>query len=205
MEKRPELAMKMARVIHSWAVVEVELATALCEAMKAAAEPFAAAFQALNSTAAQASVADAAIRVTVPTNMLPAFDAIMSLFRSGKRVRDRFAHGIWGWSDRLPDALLYVNPKLIVMRESMFVQNARMSEDGQTRLSDCGGKHVITSDHVFVYDATDFDKAFNQNDRLATLFHNFSRCLWPEIAADGAALRQLLKEPEIAEWIARQK
>jgi hypothetical protein len=205
MSKRPELAAKLAAVIASWSEVEVRMATAMCEAMQASAEPFAAAFQALNSTAAQASVADAAIRVAVDPSLLPAFDAIMSLFRSAKKIRDRIAHGTWGYCDALPDALLWIDPKLIVMRESMFVQNSRMSPDGLTRLSDCGGKHVIGHDEVMVYTASDFDGAFERNKRIAFFFIQFGWCVWPESGADGSKLRQLQSEPEIADIMARRK
>ena len=205
MAKRPQLAVKYSLVISSWALVEVEMATALCEAMKASAEPFAAAYQALNSTAAQASVAEAAIKTVIGDDLIPAFDALMTLFRSNKKVRDRLAHGCWGWSEKLPDSLLWIDPKRLVMRESMFVQNSKLSPDGKTRLSDAGGKHVITSEHVLVYDAKDFDDAFQRNKRLAFLFTRFSWCVWPEMAKNPSTLRDLLDEPEIAEALARMK
>lgn len=205
MAKRPDLAIKFASVISSWASVEIELASALCEAMNASAEPFAAAFQALNSTAAQASVAEAAIKTVIDDDLIPIFDVLMGMFGSAKKVRDRLAHGTWGWCDKLPDALLWIDPKRLVMRESMFVKNGRMSEDGKTRISDCGGKHVITSEHVMIYEARDFDDAFERNKGLALLFIRFSWCIRPEAPRDASALRQLLQEPEIAEALTRRE
>lgn len=197
MGMRPDRAVELSTVISTWAGVEVQLAGALCEAMQANAEPFAAAFQVLNSTAAQASIAEAAIKTVISDDLTGPFDTIMRLFWSAKKLRDQMAHGVWGWTDKLPDALLWVNPKRLVMREAMFSMNSRLTEHGY-RIADAGGKHIVTADHVMIYESRDFDDAIARNKRLSSLLTQFGWCVWPDTAKDPQTLRTLLQQPEIA-------
>lgn len=55
--KRPQLAELVGRVVAEWSEVELQLAQLMCEAMEASAAPFAVAFEALGSSAAQVNVA----------------------------------------------------------------------------------------------------------------------------------------------------
>lgn len=206
MTKRPELAVKYARCLASWSTVEVELATMMCEAMKAAAGPFAAAYHALNSTAAQASVADAAIRETVEAKLLPIFDAIMSQFRSAKKDRDKLAHGVWAFSDELPDSLLMIDPKLLVRREAAFIPNYTLSEiSPNTRGGPCGPEHAITPAMVMVYDDGDFDRIIAENHKVKWMLKKLGWCVWTGPPEAEKVYQSLLSEPKIQEWIARQK
>jgi hypothetical protein len=191
----------MAQTIAVWAEVEVALGELLCEALEAAAGPFAAAYQALNSSGAQNSVAAAAISYGLNETQRELFEAIMMVFRAAKKDRDRIAHGTWGWSEQLPDALLLTDPK-VRMRSRAAMQPWKTKGDLRTSQGN-GPDSVIKDTEVFVYKEADFKEVKARFHRLEAHLTRFALSLvkdWPK-AADIP--RQLSREPDIQEALAR--
>jgi hypothetical protein len=201
LENRPALAALMAQTIAVWAEVEVALGELLCEALEASAGPFAAAYQALNSSGAQNSVAVAAIRYGLDEAQGELFEAIMMVFRTAKKDRDRIAHGTWGWSEQLPDALLLTDPK-IRMRSRAAMQPWKM--DGDLRTSHGNGpESVIKNTEVFVYKEDDFKDVKERFHRVEAHLTRFTLSLIKDWPKASRIPRQLSSEPDILDALAR--
>lgn len=99
---------------------------------------------------------------------------------ANQKSRDKLAHHLWGWDNRLPNALLLGDPRDLVTGEG---------------LRDC----------IFVYEKPDLERIIAANKRLFHFLSSFHMFLDKHPAyEDRSKFDQLCDEPEIRERLDRQ-
>ena len=123
---------------------------------------------------------DAAIRGAAKSRFaddpqkLKLLTAILALAKSNALSRDKLAHGVWGDTPNVSDALLLVNPRATIT--------------------------PLKYEDIFVYKAKDFEDIIKSNDRLCGFGQLFRFILQKHVAnTEDALYDQLCMEPEIQE------
>lgn len=107
--------------------------------------------------------------------------AIVAISKTNQKARDRLAHHVWGISPDLPDALLLVDPKDIVVGDN------------------------LNRDAIYVYQAQHLQDIIAANDRLSGFGLRLMLVFSDHPGnADGRLYDALCKEPEIQERLDRQ-
>lgn len=106
---RPDLAPLVAAVISHWSFIERDLGVTIGRVMHVEVAGAALSmFYALGSTRTRIDALNGAVEVTLEPNVIVLYERVMKEVRACARERNAIAHGLWGWSDDLPDALLLV-------------------------------------------------------------------------------------------------
>jgi hypothetical protein len=107
-EKRPELASTLGRVLLAWPHVESHMAVVLGLILGADSEPSLAVYEILRRSSNQRDALEAAAKMKLSPRDLELLAAILNIHKSIEADRNAFAHGHIGWTDKLPDALLWI-------------------------------------------------------------------------------------------------
>ena len=174
----PELGLLIAEVIASWANVEAFMLRLFIAMMGGPAERAATVFFALDTQSAKTKAINAIAVATLSEEKRNVLAAIQALAKSQQKERDAIAHGVWGWSFNLPDALL-------LMKASDAVINWR------------------DRSKILVYRSADFNSIIERNERLSCLCGMMHMVITKHVSADSLFL-QLCSEPEIREKLDRQ-
>ncbi len=106
--------------------------------------------------------------------------AVLAVAKSRQKDRDRIAHGVWGESPNIPDALLLINQKDKIRTE-------------------------LSREYVLVYKESDFVSMIEGNRQLSRYVFNFRWIIEGHPAnKDGSLYRELCAKPEIRERLDRQ-
>lgn len=108
LERRPEHAALIGRCMAMWAEAELQLALVLAALLNTRTDPAMAVFTALRNARAQRDVIVAAAARFLVGNSLKAFNAVMALHKALDSERSALAHGIYGCSDEVPDAIFWI-------------------------------------------------------------------------------------------------
>jgi hypothetical protein len=203
-DHRPELALLAMKVVSAWSILESFLRGLFVQMLGSNARPAVAMFNALESASAQRAVLRALARVVLSDRDNELFEAILSLFVTAGKDRNKVAHWVWGRADGLPDAVLLCDPdKLMDYRLELDEASAR---DLQERL--VGRRSVrrrpftpppLPDRHIFVWRRTDFEGAIKRIERVTefvALFRFVVSASHPA-NADDQLYRQLSSAPEI--------
>jgi hypothetical protein len=178
--ERPQLAHMIAQVIVSWSHVEGFMLKLFVTLMGGRNQIAADVFLALETQSAKIAAINAAAK-RLPENQEQLLHAILRIAKSKQRARDKIAHGSWGFSPQLPDALLLIDPR------------ASFAESNH--------KH----DHIYVYRQSDFEGIIRDNAKVAGFVSNLHWIITGHVAnRDGRLRDELLAEPEIRERLDRQ-
>ncbi len=153
----PELANWIIRILGWWPFVETQLGFSLANLLKTEAVTGAAIFGSLRSTPAQGDILTAAAEVVLEGDPdLPLFRTLLAITRSVGRQRNTIAHGLWGYSKKVPKALLCVDPQMYHRVRGHAVQQVRSSTPPITYPD-------VNPDprHVWVYRARDFELLYD--------------------------------------------
>ena len=101
-------------VIAEWSILENFMSGLFVTMLGANPGPAIAIYSALTSAAAQRDALRAVASNVMSPDELDVFDAILSLFTSAAKDRNKIAHWIWGYSTDLPDAVLLGDPKAML-------------------------------------------------------------------------------------------
>jgi len=188
LQRRPELAVRLAAVVSSWAYVEETNGEILATLMGTQSAIGVAIYSKIYGTRVRRDVLGSAALTVLSGADLRLFDALMDETRSIQGARNDLVHELWGYADQLPDKLLLV----------------RVSE----HLPVMARKHWLVPreflDTVQVYTAADFDSLFARCQALykhLTMF-NATLALPPE--QRDAGRQQLASVPEIRERVNRK-
>jgi hypothetical protein len=96
--------------IACWAHVDVGLGGLLANLLKLDAGIGIAMFFGLSGGETRRSALEAAARKALNSDDFALFARVSRAINSARDRRNNFAHGLWGVSDELPDALLWINP-----------------------------------------------------------------------------------------------
>lgn len=156
LSEQTDLAQKILKVINIGSLIELDWAIILSELLRSDPAVGVAMYQAISSAEARraALLAAAKSRLTDQGDF-GLFQAVVSTARHAARLRNSFAHHIWGDSDDIPDALLLAPPEEFV-RLSVDAGARPRLHPGFRRSLDT--KHIDRS-NVYVYRRADLDEA----------------------------------------------
>lgn len=202
-ERNPALALSVMRVVSSWSVLESLFGYAFVSMLGGNAEPANAIYSALSSTTTQRAALDAVAGVSLRQGEPEVFRALLKLFSTAAKGRNRVAHWLWGYSPDLPDAALLCDPAM--MREHVLATNKALMAD--LRIGQ-GASHPpkIPLDQVLVYREQDFEDLLKQIEVAIELTSRFLFVLMREHPAnkDDQEFRLLCARPETREILDRQ-
>jgi hypothetical protein len=107
-ENRPELASIVGRILLAWPHVESHMAVVLGLILGADSEPSLAVYEILRRSSKQRDALEAAAKIKLAPRDLELLAAILNFHKSIEADRNAFAHAHIGWTDKLPDALLWI-------------------------------------------------------------------------------------------------
>lgn len=201
-DRHPILAVKAMRVIADWAKLENRVGYVLVTMLGTNPAPAAAMFGALTSNAAQTAAMRAVADLVLGEAEKELFEALMSLFSSAAKERNKIAHWIWGHADNLENELLLFDP-VVLLNYNVILTEFLFSSAPFTLLASAHKIPPFPDDKVLVYTATDFENLSTRIVRLTEHFQQFDKLLVPH--GNVPAYDALCAEPEVQEVLARRR
>ncbi len=184
MRERPQLAAAAMEVIASWATVESFMLEVYLHFAGGSRSVGADIFLALRSVAAQRAVL-ARITGGLSDENRQLFRAISKLVEKRAEPRNLLAHGVWGFSPALPDALLVADPRDLADMDA--------ARDDVRR---------FTALNTYVLREDDFRAITRDNEELAGFGFKFKWILQGHIANhDNKFTKELQNHPALAPLI----
>jgi hypothetical protein len=180
-ERHPALAAVALEAIASWSNVEAFLLRLFIQLLGGNESLASSVYLSLEGQSAKANAikAAAANALAARGQELQVLEALLSIAKTNEKERNKLAHWVWGDSPNLPDALLLLDPRT-------NIENLDRSQ-------------------IYVYREQDFRGIIQANDRLCGFGLQLKFVLIGHVAnRDGRLLDRLVREPEIAERLARQ-
>jgi hypothetical protein len=109
--ERTELASLIGECIALWSLTEAHMAILLGAIMQAETAVASAVFLSIRNSRAQKDALTEAAQVALTGRELEMFSAIAFVYQSLDKQRGDLAHGIFGVTEELPDALLWISAK----------------------------------------------------------------------------------------------
>lgn len=148
LQKRPELAAIIAQCMEVWANAELQMGLTLGAMLGSQSEAAVAMFLSLRNARARREVISAAANVALSGQELDALEAVLSLYESIGKHRHDLSHGIYGYSDELPDAILWTESS----KHSHFLIEVYYNESNNIPMQD---RHARMKKDLFVYTKND--------------------------------------------------
>ncbi len=163
--ERPEVAARIAQCIACWSLVEIE--TSRLFARLFGRGPDLEAGVALYNSFAGANHKERAIKVLARSGKGRAcyeiIDALLKVIESQRKIRDKIAHWCWGISDQIPDGLVLVDPKDILLHEARITKKYQQGELPSVE------ERQLPVDIVYVYRIADLQVDAREFVELAAL------------------------------------
>mgnify|MGYP001603292855 CR=1 FL=1 len=201
-DHRPELALLAMKVIAEWSILESFVTGLFVRMLGADPKPGAAMYAALTGSAAQDAVFAALAKVTLPDSERDVFDAIVWLYKSAAKERNKIAHWVWGHAADIKDGVLLTDPDVLL--------EMRVATHEHEKKAQGWGKFVnapkFPEDKIYVYYRDDFintSKNIQNVLEYVTLFAFILNRGHPANANDGL-FQELSVVPEIAELLTRR-
>lgn len=196
--RRPQFAFDVLRVIAFWAHIDGNLATLLSRMLNSDIAAGTAMYEALNGGDARRAVLLAAAQHSLPdwANLL--LQATLSAIKTSRNQRNDFAHHIWASTEEMPDAILLMHPSVVTRYNISFRQVHKV--DGANVIK----PETIDYTKVMVYRAKDFSRAVQEAAEadLMLIFLYDAISDLPDLGY-GAGRRLLLGKPQIQRAIAK--
>jgi hypothetical protein len=181
------------RVIAHWSHIEGDLAAIMGKLLKADVALTTAIYQAVvNQDTKRTMVATAVKSAGLHEWQTTLFDAVMRSTKPSREERNAFAHGVWGESKDVPDAVLLMRPRVVIDR------NAKMHELYKNGLDTISSASYDYS-QIMVYRQGDFDTAVSAAIS-AEYYHSMLYLVIGDPSTEQAR-RQLLHERPIQEAV----
>jgi hypothetical protein len=120
-------------ILGMWAEVEFCLGRLLADFLGADARLGIAIFLALRAESAQREVLRVAAELKLPAEQARKLALFMGKLRDGSDERDKVAHGLWGFSQEYPDALLHQDPKASIHHQRLPPPGASLDQEDAAR------------------------------------------------------------------------
>src|SRR2546423_695227 len=124
LNKRPELASLVGQCIALWTDIELQMALALAAILKADNPSSVALFLAIRTSPTRREALAAVARNMLAGDDLDAFEALLIVYQSLEKQRNALAHGVYGYSDSIEDALLWDS----IQNHADFLLNVYVAE-----------------------------------------------------------------------------
>lgn len=200
-EKRPALAASLGKILLAWPHVESHMAVVLGLILGADSEPSLAVYEILRRSSSQREAIEAAAKIKLSPKDVELLAAILNVHKSIEADRNAFAHGHIGWTDKLPDALLWITT-------ADYIRFALRAHHGILDLKSDGYDQL--ADRAFVYSEQDLTRISNEVRDLWRAWIDLNTYLAGLIRFemnDDEAYNRLCGQPRIAQELAtlRQK
>lgn len=186
----PDFAEKVMRVIALWSHNDGNLAAILAVMLKTDIQTGVAMYHALTSAEARKAALFAAADIAMLEWEAILLRAVIRACRASRNQRNDFAHGIWGVSPDVPDAIMLLDAE-VVMEHNVSVRQPVMV-DGQRVIRPKG----IDNKRVWVYRQKDFDAA---HDDAQTAYQRLLNYYTLARFRDDRARIELLSDPQVAQ------
>ena len=180
----------VARVIAIWSHIDGDLASILSRFLKADIAVGTSMYTAIANPAARNAALRAAAREALPDWHFNLFCSVLDSIQPARKLRNRFAHEVWGTDEALPDAVLLTPATTIIESNVSFRQRTVTRPDGTGVIAPRFPDHS----KIDVLRAVDFERAINDAQRAQLFVMRFYFTM-----ADRNALHfrmQLFEEPE---------
>lgn len=154
LRKHQKFSNAVASVTAFWAHSDGNLAAILSFMMKTDIRTGVAMYQALMSAEAKLAALYAAADIALEQWEAILLRAVIQANKASRNQRNDFAHGIWGGAAELPDALLWMDPR-VVMDKNVSHRQAEMTADGRRVIRPKGLDHS----QIMVWRENDFKTA----------------------------------------------
>ena len=177
--QRPELALYVMGVISAWSHVEIALGRILANCLLAESSAGLAMYMSLSGGAAKRAALEAATSQSLNPDKLALFTLIMKAIKPVRERRNDFAHGIWGISEEMPDALLWDS-----------------ATDNLEAYDLSAKKHLSRPEATLVYRKADLERDLEDAQDAVACAHGMGVLIHPGHAhAHEQTLIQLLARP----------
>jgi hypothetical protein len=192
---RPDISRRIGECIGLWTQVEVQMALLLSTLMKADTGAAVAVFLSIRNARAQREAVSAAAENALTGDKLEAYSAIANVYKSLEGQRNDLAHGVFGISDEIPDAILWMEPK---EHTGSFVKwLAKLATSNET-------PDLEIEEGIFVYKLNDIETLISQIQELWTAILMFwSHLRWDISSLSASQFQQLCELPQIQQEISR--
>jgi hypothetical protein len=130
LDRKPEFAKIIALIIARWSYVDHNMGSLLAILLGTPSAAAMEVFLSLRRSSAQREALQAAAKVTLSGNELVAFEALMILYKSLESQRNDLAHGCFGDSEKLEDAIFWVELKHHVQTNTKAIASELRGELG---------------------------------------------------------------------------
>jgi len=148
---RPELAALVGQCIAMWSDVELQMALSLGAILKTNSDAAVALFLAIKTSKTQRDALSVVAPLLLRGDDLDAFEALLSVYEGLEKQRNALAHGLFGVSDAIPDALLWSD----MQDHANFLINVYLNEYKGEPLPD---PHQKLRKDMFVYERQDLEE-----------------------------------------------
>lgn len=161
---RPALAALAMGVLAEWSQLEWALGELLQRMVGKNPAPATVMYNALSGSASKGAALKAIAEVVLEDWQKEHFDTIINLFKSSSKDRNRIAHGIWGYANELPDALLLKDP----------IESSKYSLSFKVETENNGAQSKNFENDILVYRSIDFQNIQSDIFELCNIVLYFS-------------------------------
>jgi len=200
---RQEQALNAANAIAQWAKFDALMPILYNSLIKSDPTPAAAAFAAIRNfkTRQDTIRKQAEISLKEQTDR-DALDAILKIYNSTAKGRDKIAHHLWGTHDDFPDAIILVDPRIV---RNLSTATKAHEANADFTLEKAEQYVDEMRQAMTIWRTNDFSDITSRARRgfvLANIFSIMSSKHGPS-APDQKARQMLYAQPEIAGFLAR--
>ena len=219
--RNPDLAARILMVTSRWGKLDALIGEIFAKFLGTNADIGAAVYSRLISSNTQEAAMQEAAKLSLDKEQFDFYTAIQKISKRPRNERNKIAHGIWGWSEDLPDALLLQTPKDAIKSKAA---GAAVEADFQqfmrhgTPVDEDRARHLALNafnshrDSIWVYRRADTDTILDQIQVAYDLWWNFRNFVFyrhhiPPLPAElfDSLRRQLLANNDVLQSVNRDR
>lgn len=145
--ERPQVAAWIAECIACWSIVETHTSRLFTLLLDVNVEAGMELYNQFGGASLKENVIKALARSKLHRKDFEIIDALLKVINSHQKTRDKIAHWYWGISDQVPDGLVLIDPRELLIRSARLREKALTRKKGERMTYDFG----IPLDKMYVY------------------------------------------------------
>ncbi len=203
-QERPGLCLLGMTVITHYVNLEVTLTNVFLSLLGAEPGPAVAMLTAIKNNNVRNEAFRAVAETVLSREKLELLNAVLAKCETADKERNRIAHWVWATEEKLPDAVILIDPR----KYAAFQQKIKITFAMETiSTEDASSLQQELRNAALVYRKQDFETAYNHIQRAISL--SIALMIYvkqPDGNPEGAKARQMLLDaPEIQQWLARSR